>query len=237
MPGAVGLVFALLWYIADRNPPRYADAVAEETDRPALMTVLRNPVLWGLLLARFVSDPVWFFFQYWQAGYMQERLGASLADVGALLWLPPLITSALTFLTVGIIDRRIRNGWNAAGSRLRMMQVTIVLSPLIATLPFIGGVPWFLVVVTTSYLLGFTWLFLSNILMTDLFPKNSVGTAVGIVNCVGTGGAALFNLAAGPVIDNWGYMPVFLALACLHPIAAIVVQVFYRKQLAQRSQG
>ncbi len=235
VPGVIGLAFGLMWYVADRNPPRYAAAAVEEEkrERPALLAILRNPLLWGILLARLVSDPVWFFFQYWQAGYMQERLGASLADVGALLWLPPLVTSVLTFGVVWVIARLTRHGFAPAGARLRVMQAAVVLSPLIATLPFIVGVPWFMVVVTTSYLLGFVWLFLSNILMTDLFPKHSVGTAVGLVNAVGTAGAALFNAAAGPVIDHYGYTPVFLTLACVHPAAALIVQYFYRRQMAR----
>ena len=168
------------------------------------------------------------------ADRLQERLGASLADVGALLWLPPLVTSILTFGVVWLIGRMTRHGFTPAGARLRVMQGSVVLAPLIATLPFVGGIPWFLVVVTTSYLMGFTWLFLSNILMTDLFPKHAVGTAVGLVNAVGTVGAALFNAAAGPVIDRYGYTPVFLTLACVHPAAALIVQYCYRRQMARR---
>lgn len=230
VPGVIGLVFAALWFLVDRNPP-YAEVDALRPERPKLTTVLRGRALWGIMLVRLVTDPVWFFFQYWQAGYMQERLGASLADVGQLLWLPPLVTSIATFFTAGMTEKLARRGLDPAGARMRVMQATAVLAPLIATLPFVGGVPWFLFVVTASYLLGFTWLYLSNILMTDLFPKESVGTAVGLMSCVGTGGAALFNYAAGPVIDAYGYAPIFLTLAVLHPVGAVLLTLFYRDRL------
>ena len=95
----------------------------------------------------------------------------------------------------------------------------------------------FLIVVTTSYLLGFTSLYLSNILMADLFPKPAVGTALGLMSCVGTGGAALFNLAAGPVIVRLGYAPIFILMACLHPAAAIVLQIFYRHGAGPASES
>ncbi len=228
VPGTVGLIFALLWFIFDRNPP-YKDA--EKPKRASLASVFRSRTLWGIMLVRLVTDPVWFFFQYWQAGYMQERLGASLADVGQLLWLPPVVTSIATFATAGMTERLARKGWNPAGARMRVMQATALLAPLIATLPFIGGIPWFLFVVTTTYLMGFTWLYLSNILMTDLFPKQTVGTAIGVMSFVGTAGAALFNFAVGPVIDAYGYTPVFITLACLHPIGVLLLQYFYRSEL------
>lgn len=230
VPGVIGLVFAALWFMVDRNPP-YSQALEDKPERVRLGAVLRNRALWGLMLVRLTTDPVWFFFQYWQAGYLQEQLGASLAEVGQLLWLPPVVTSVLTFATASMTERLARRGWHPAGARMRVMQVTALLAPLIATLPFIGGIPWFLFVVTTTYLLGFTWLYLSNILVTDLFPKQAVGTAIGVMSCVGTGGAALFNFAAGPVIDAYGYTPVFITLALLHPAGVLLLQHFYRAEL------
>jgi len=230
VPGAIGLLFAVLWFMVDRRPP-YRQTDVERGERTSLRSVLNNRALWGILLVRLITDPVWFFFQYWQAGYMQEQLGASLSEVGQLLWLPPVVTSVATFFTAGMTEKLARRGWHPAGARMRVMQASGLLGPLIATLPFISGIPWFLFVVTTTYLMGFTWLFLSNILMTDLFPNKGVGTAVGLMSCIGTGGAALFNFAAGPVIDSYGYTPVFIILACVHPIGIFILHRFYKAEL------
>lgn len=236
VPGIIGLVFAALWFMIDRRPP-YRQQESERVERTGLAAILRSRALWGIMLVRLATDPVWFFFQYWQAGYMQEKLGASLAEVGQLLWLPPVVTAVLTFATAGMTERLARRGWHPAGARMRVMQVTALLGPLIATLPFVDGIPWFLFVVTTTYLMGFTWLYLSNILITDLFPKQSVGTAIGVMSCVGTGGAALFNFAAGPVIDAYGYTPIFITLALLHPIGVLLLAHFYRAELRRPARG
>jgi len=232
VPGVIGIVFALLWALADRNPPTYPDspAVPDETSKPGLWNMARNPLIWGVLLARVISDPVWFFFQYWQAGYLQEQMGLSLGDVGRLLWIPPLLSVILTFVTAFVSDRLIARGWTAPRSRIRIMQAVTILSPLILVIPFTTSVPVVILILATTYFMAFTWLAMSNILMADLFPKNQVGTAIGVISCVGTIGAAIFNAGVGTVIEAVGYLPVFVTLALVHPIAVVVMQAFYRRR-------
>ena len=232
VPGVIGFAFAVLWFFADRNPPVYdsAPAAPEATNKPGLLNIMRNPMIWGVLLARVVSDPVWFFFQYWQAGYVQEELGWSLADVGRYLWIPPMLNVLMTFGSAAVSDRLIGRGWLPARSRIRVMQATAILGPLILIIPFVDNKAIVLALLSTTYFMAFTWLAMSNILMADMFPRNQVGTAVGVISCIGTVGAAAFNAAAGPAIEAFGYLPVFACLAVLHPIAVLVMQAFYGKR-------
>jgi len=228
LPGLIGIGFALLWWFADRRPPVYpGETVEPPASRATILGLLGRRALWGVLLFRLVSDPVWFFFQYWQAGYLQERLGASLADVGQLLWIPPAINAVATFATATWSDRMVRQGRPGASARLKVMFALVPLSLLIALLPLVRGTGLTVAIFTTTYILSYTWLYLSNIMIADLFPRAEVGTAVGLVNCVGTAGAALFNFAAGPVIDAWGYTPIFLMCAAMHPAAAAIAWWFY----------
>lgn len=66
------------------------------------------------------------------------------------------------------------------------------------------------------------WLFSQTLLVSDLFPKQSAATVAGLVGAVGASGGLLMSLIAGPIIEKAGYIPVFMALACLHPIAAMM---------------
>ena len=40
--------------------------------------LLRHPQTWGLLLARFISDPVWWFYLFWLPKYLVEQRGFEL---------------------------------------------------------------------------------------------------------------------------------------------------------------
>lgn len=234
IPGLIGLVGGVLWWICDRDPPDYGDTpVGDEPDHPGLWTMLRTPALLGILSARLITDPVYFFFQNWQAGYLQEVLGFSLAKVGSLLWIPAFVNMAAVFVTALLSDRLVRRGMPAAESRLTMIVALSLLAPSIALLPVVTSDIGTIVLLTLAYIVGFGWLYLSNIMMADLFPRSQVATAIGLVNCVGTTGAAAFNALVGGFLEIRGYAPVFYFLALLYPAGAIILWLRY----GRRSNG
>lgn len=231
LPGAIGIFFGVTWFIMDRNPPVYSDRAAAPAPKPPLSAILRSKALWGVLAARMVSDPLWFFLSYWQAGYLQEKMGLSLKEIGYVLWIPPLVGSII-MIFVGIYsDRLVKRGWSPERSRIRILQAAAVLGPVILVVPATASVPLVVALLTTSYFMAYLWLVMSNILITDLFRDKGVGVAVGLVNACGTVGAALFTNFIGVTLDTLGYGPVFLALACLHPAAAVILQVAYGRRI------
>jgi ACS family hexuronate transporter-like MFS transporter len=109
-----------------------------------------------------------------------------------------------------------------------------VLGPVILLVPATASLPLVVALLTVSYFMAYLWLVMSNILITDLFRNKGVGVAAGLVNAFGTVGAAVFTSYIGVTLDTLGYGPVFLALACLHPLAAVVLQLAYGRALLQR---
>jgi MFS transporter, ACS family, hexuronate transporter len=231
LPGLIGIFFGVMWWFADRNPPTYASAAVAPAVKPKVIDILRSKELWGVLIARIISDPLWFFISYWQAGYLQEKLGLSLKDLGYVLWIPPLVAS-LIMVSVGVFsDRLVKAGWTPARSRIRILQGLAVLGPAIYFVPSFTSLPVVLGLLTAAYFLAYAWLVVTNILITDLFRNRGVGVAVGLVNMCGTFASAAFTWGIGATLATLGYGPVFLALACLHPIAAVVLQLAYGKTI------
>lgn len=237
LPGLIGLFFGVAWFFADRNPPQYQDRAAAPKVKARAMEIIRHPALWGILLARVVSDPLWFFLNYWQAGYLQEKMGLTLKEVGYLLWIAPLAAS-LIMVCVGIFsDRLVRRGWSPVRSRMRIMQCTAVLAPTIFLVPHTSSLPAVIVLLSLAYFIAYLWLVMSNIMITDLFRDKGVGVAVGLVNACGTVGASVFTSYVGVTLDQVGYLPVFLALACMHPLAALILQAGYGKRVKAEARS
>ena len=67
------------------------------------------------------------------------------------------------------------------------------------------------------------WFFGQSMLVADIFPKNSAATIAGLLGATGATGGLIINAFAGPLIDRAGYILVFVGLACLHPLAAILL--------------
>jgi ACS family hexuronate transporter-like MFS transporter len=66
-------------------------------------------------------------------------------------------------------------------------------------------------------------------LPTDLFPADRVATVWGVFGAVGSLGGSLLGLLAGYLIQEAGYESVFLMIASLHLISALLLQVFVPK--------
>lgn len=229
VPGAVGFAFALAWWLSDREAP--GDRAAAPAKKLSLMDVLGSKLLWGLIAARLVSDPLWFFIQYWQAGYFQEELGLSLAQIGTILWIPPLVSGLLGIGVGAWSDRLVRSGVPVIQSRVRVMWLVALISPAVIVIPHVSNMWIALALFTVAQMMALVWLTFSNILIASIFDRGSMGTAVGVVNAIGTAGAAMFNLAVGPMVDSVGYVAVFTALGFLHPIAAVILVSFYRGRI------
>jgi ACS family hexuronate transporter-like MFS transporter len=66
-------------------------------------------------------------------------------------------------------------------------------------------------------------------LPTDLFPANRVATVWGVFGAVGSLGGSLLGLLAGYLIQGTGYESVFLLIASLHLISALLLQILVPK--------
>jgi ACS family hexuronate transporter-like MFS transporter len=129
-----------------------------------------------------------------------------------------------------------RRAMTPAASRIRIMQVAAFFAPVIFLVPFVTDLTTVMVLLTIAYLVSYLWLVLTNILVTDLFRGRGVGVAVGLMSMCGTIGASLFTTYVGRTLDDVGYVPVFLVLACMHPLAAVILQIGYGRSHLRRAE-
>jgi MFS transporter, ACS family, hexuronate transporter len=231
IPGVIGLVVAVVWYALDHGAPDYGEVGAEKDKvKPSAWRLLADRTLWPLLAVRVMSDPFWFFLLYWHAGFLQEHLGLTLAQVGQWAWIPPLFNT-LGNVTSGVVsDRLIARGWPVRRARTAPLIAVTVLAPLAWLLPFTPSIALAIALLTGLYIMCGTWLTITNIFVADLVPRSSVATAVGVLSAVGGLTSVLFNLVAGWLVGSFGYTPLLLIGALLHPIAAVVIWRTYTRR-------
>lgn len=222
IPGILGLVLVAVWLAFSRRPGESSMRVTAEPPVP-LRQILGSRALWGLLLARVVSDPVWYFYQFWVPGYFQEKLGLSLADYGRIGWISPAVAMVACLALGWYTDRRIGQG----GESLRVRRNTLIALTALAPLGIVttlAGSTWLTVtLVTVVLVVGQAWFFFGSLLQTDLFPRNAIGTVNGLIGACGTSFGLVLNLGLGWAIGAVGYFPVFAVAGLLHPLAALLV--------------
>lgn len=223
LPGIVGVVLAVAWWMSDRNPPSFPNEAEPTVVPPAMREILSDSRVWLLLGARALTDPVWYFHLFWLPGYLQEKLGVSLTQLGWIGWIPSCVASAMVMITGRTTDRFVARGFTPVRVRVGMFALAAAFAPVGAFTTFAPSLPWALVMITIVTIVCQIWFFGQGLFVADIFPKNSAATIAGLLGAVGASGGLLLNVIAGPIIERAGYIPVFVALACLHPLAALML--------------
>ncbi|MBL7755874.1 MAG: MFS transporter [Chitinophagaceae bacterium] len=234
--GIVGILIAILWKLVYREPPPH---ILEEATSTATAVsaasfewkqLWRTRSLWGILLIRFVSDPVWYFCLFWLPGYLQEESGLSLAQVGMFGWIPFLFADLGAIGTSAWSDRLVRKGYAPLKARKMMLTAVAVFGPLCAITPYLGSAWATLIVFSTVAITCLSWLFTVSVVVAEAFPVKNVASVLGIAGGFGALGAVLFNYFVGQFMGTLGAGKIFIAMAFLHPLAVLILWTMVRPE-------
>lgn len=243
IPAMAGVVVGLLWFFSSRRTPPAQDTEPTEPASavPLLQRyrmVLTSKPIWALLIARLLTDPFWFFYQYWQVGFMQEKIGLTLAEVGKLMWFPPLVAVFGVLAVCWASDRLVARGMTPTRARLTIIWSVTCLAPLVFLLPSVSNAYAAVGIMTVINFMCTAWLSMATIMMGGLAPRVAIATAIGVMSALGGVTSIIFNGFVGSIIDHFGYsMPIY-AGATLHPIGALVLAAFFlrRKSFIARQE-
>lgn len=231
VPGAIGLVLAVLWRLIYRDPP-VSRAAEPEAAAPRFRWagLWRTRSLWGILLIRFISDPVWYFCLFWLPGYLQEESGLSLAQVGMFGWIPFLVADLGGIGSSLFSDRLVKRGLAPLRSRKLTLLGAAFLAPVCALTPHLPHPAATLVIFSFVAAMCLTWLWNLGVVVAEAFPAANIGSVWGIAGGCGALGAMFFNTFVGEAMATFGPARVFILMAFLHPLASIVLWTMVRKE-------
>lgn len=234
--GAVGLVIAILWKIIYRDPPPHIAAEAAGPTNEFNSSgftwgqLWKTKSLWGILLIRFVSDPVWYFCLFWLPGYLQEESGLSLAQVGMFGWIPFIVADLGAIGTSAWSDYLVRRGKQPLKARKIMLSLVGLLAPLCVLTNYLPHAAAILVIFSLVAIACLSWLFTISVVVSEAFPVKNVASVLGIAGGFGAGGAVLFNYFVGQFIGTLGAEKIFIAMAFMHPIAIIILWSMVKRE-------
>lgn len=236
VPGVLGLLLVFVWWMIYRDPPEgyVVDAEAVSVDRPVAFTwpqLWRTRSLWGILLSRFISDPVWYFCLFWLPGYLREHSGLTLAQIGMYGWIPFLAADIGGIGSSAASDRLVRRGHEPLRARKMILIGAALLAPVCALTPHFPQAVATLAIFSVVAAVCLTWLFNLGVVVADAFPAANVGSVWGIAGAFGAIGGMVFNKFVGDMMGTFGSEKIFLVLAVLHPLAAIVLTTTVRKEV------
>jgi ACS family hexuronate transporter-like MFS transporter len=235
--GLIGIAWAAWWWFAYYPPDRHPTLGAEERRllepviaggrtgdaAPPWLALLRFRQVWGLVVAKFLSDAAWYFYLFWLPKYLYDARGFDIKAVGAFAWIP------LAAAGVGCL----LGGWLSSYLLVRGLPLDrarkIALGLSAAVMPIVWFVPnapvaWALAIFSLAYFGQQSWSTLVMILPADLFPRSAVGAVAGMVGFGGAMGGVVFGQVVGRLLDGGaGYGVVFAIAGSLHVLAFAVI--------------
>jgi ACS family hexuronate transporter-like MFS transporter len=240
VPGVVGLMIAAAWWLIYREPPEYIARQAAESAGTSSSAAFTWGQLWttrslyGILLIRFISDPVWYFCLFWLPGYLQENSGLTLAQVGMVGWIPFLAADLGGVGSSAWSDWLVRRGYKPLHARKVMLTTMAVLAPLCALTTYLPNVVATLAIFSMVAAMCISWLFTLSVVIAETFPVKNVASVLGIAGGCGAVGAVCFNAFVGKYIGTLGADKIFITMAFLHPIAVILLWTMVKPERPPR---
>jgi ACS family hexuronate transporter-like MFS transporter len=231
--GALGFVWVAAALVLFRSPSPEQQSLLHE---PAREHVAGNQrVGWAAMLlrretrafatAKFLTDPVWWFYLYWTPKYLHSTFGLELTSIGL-----PLVVIYLC-ADVGSIGggwwsgRLIKRGLGAAQARSRvMLWCALAVLPVVAlalSSSLVGAVA-ILGLATAAHQAWSANLFAS---VADTVPHGEVGSVIGFGGMAGAIGGVLLAQTAGYSLHFTGsYLPLFMVCSVAYLVAWTVIR-------------
>jgi ACS family hexuronate transporter-like MFS transporter len=244
LSGLLGLVWLVLWltfYHPLAKHPRVSaeeralieagrDTATSSTQRGAgrYLSLLKQPNVWGIVLGRSLTDPIWWFYVFWLPQYLSDARGFSLKQIAAFAWIP-FVAADIGNFTGGLASGfLIKRGMPVVRARKWVCVVS--------TLPVLAGIPaatthnpyWALALISFAVWGYASWSTMGLTFPSDLFPQDVVASVTGISGLGAGLVSTAFTLTVGWLVDKFSYFPAFVAAGTIPFLATAAVLILIR---------
>ncbi len=218
LAGLAGFVWLFLWIPLFDSPEKCrrvspaelalieSDATGANPEEPSATkvnwgTVLRHRQAWSLVLAKFITDPVWWFLLFWLPDFFKRTRGLDIKESWTLLVTIYAIISVLSIAGGWVTGFLVGRGWSVTRARKTgLFTFAACMLPLLIVTQ-VGN--W-----TAVLLIGLAgaahqaWTANLYTTASDMFPKRAVATLIGIGTAVGSIGGMGFPILTGIILDR-----------------------------------
>ncbi len=245
--GALGLLWLVPWLIVYKSGPE-SHPWLSETERNYILTGQRNEETnevaeyaptsgeilsrkesWGVIMASFFLDPIWWLFVGWLPLYLNETYGFGVAEIAQYAAIPYVGAMFGAWFGGLLAQNRIKAGWSVNKTRKFVIGLggLIMLISLLLTIK--AATPMIAVLLMAAILFGFQTA-VGNIqtLPSDFYSGDSVGTLAGFAGTAAKLAVVALNFLV-PVITVNSYAPAFAVGAALAILTVLSVWVLCGK--------
>ncbi len=236
LAGAAGFLWLIIWLRSYREPAEPATTEPTPTDvtkaRVPWSALLRYRQTWSFIVAKFLTDPVWWFFLIWLPDYFKQTRGLQLKESWVHLVTIYLIITALSVVGGWITGYFASRGWSVTRARKTGMFIFALCVVPIFAATSVGD--WTAVLlIALAGAAHQAWSANLYTTVSDMLPKRAVASVIGLGSFAGATGGMLFPYFTGKLLDaskdaggiTGGYTTLFTICACAYLVAFAIHHV------------
>ena len=233
--GVLSAAWIVIWLLTYRTPEQQPTLSSAElahirSDPPEPVVkipwarILRHRQAWAFVAAKFITDPIWWFFLFWLPKFLHAEYGLTLMGLGLPLIVIFVMADVGSIAGGWLSGRLIRHGWSVNRARKgAMLMCALCVVPIIFAAR--ADNLWLavgLIGLATAGHQGWS----ANVftLTSDMFPRRAVGSVVGLGGFAGAVGGMMIATFTGFLLETTGsYVALFLMAGSAYLLALIVV--------------
>ncbi|MBC7757554.1 MAG: MFS transporter [Phormidesmis sp. FL-bin-119] len=251
--GAVGLIWLFFWftmyeipakhkklskaeydYIHSDNEEQKVVDGKEEEPKISWLKLLTFKQTWAFIMGKFLTDGIWWFFLFWLPAFLIAEYGL----VGMQVSFPIVVVYTMTcfgsilggWLPMWFVKSK---GWTIVRARKTSMFIYALFPLLVIFSQQAGSYNMWYAVIIIGIAASAHQAWSANIFTTvsDMFPKNSIGSVIGMGGMAGGFGGMAIAKLAGRLFDHYkalghietGYYFMFLVCGTAYLLAWFIM--------------
>ncbi|WP_017260004.1 MFS transporter [Pedobacter arcticus] len=254
--GALGFVWLIFWLVLYEIPSKQKRITAEELnliqndqnenatsqeiagEKIKWSSLFSMPQTWAFITGKLLIDPIYWFFLFWLPSYFSSTFNLDLTKPSPQLM---LIYAATTVGSIGggyFSSWLIKRGLPTLKARRIALLIFAVLEISIILAQFATDI-WVAVgLISLAVAVHQAWATNIFTLASDMFPKETVSSVVGIGGMAGALGGILFPILIGYLLDSYkmqgnlagGYNLLFTICGFTYLFAWLIIYLLTKKQ-------
>ena len=236
--GVLGFIWVIFWLRMPKNSrvklAEESAALAQAEKEEARASIPWRKLLayrqsWSLILVRFLTDPIWWFFLFWLPDFFSKHFGYNIKESALPLIVIYALVTVLSSLGGTLTKFLANRGWSL--NKVRKISM-LVFACCVVPVIFVQYFDMWTIVAVLGLAGGAhqAWSASVYTLGSDMFPKSDVASITGLSGMAGQIGSVLFQTAVGFTLSwfaaqgnaSHGYDIIFMVCGSAY-LAAFVI--------------
>lgn len=239
--GAIGFLWLLFWLPLYHPPEQHArlsraelNYIRSDPPEPTApipwMKLFPHRQTWAFAVGKFMTDPIWWLYLFWIPDFLKRNHGLDLSSIGLPIVVIYLVADIGSIGGGWLSSSLLKRGWSPNRARKTAMLVcALSVVPII----FAAQVKNLWLAVALIGLAAAAhqgWSANIFTLVSDMFPKQAVGSVTGIGGMAGAIGGMLIALVTGAILETTGsYVPIFIIAGVTYLLALLIIHLLTPK--------